>query len=226
MIVRSTEEVLRPLNEVERKKAPKELFLEGDIGLLRAAPRVGVVGSRGASAAGLRRTERLVRELVGHGVTIVSGLALGIDAAAHETAMNAGGRTIAVLGTALDDVHPRQNEGLQLRIGRDHLLISQFRPGTRIRPSNFARRNRTMALICHASVIVEAGATSGTRHQGWEALRLGRPLFLLRSLVDRKDLDWPQEMIRYGALVLSDMEPILDALPLHEPEPDLSVAAF
>ncbi|HUP23004.1 MAG TPA: DNA-processing protein DprA [Thermoanaerobaculia bacterium] len=226
MIARSPEDVLRPLNDVERRNAPKLLYLEGDVALLRAAPRMAVVGARQASPEALRRTARLARELVELGVTVVSGLALGVDTAAHEGTLAAGGRTVAVLGTPLDDVHPRQNRALQERIGREHLLVSQFAQGTPTVPSNFPRRNRTMALLCDATVIVEAGEGSGTLHQGWEALRLGRPLFLLRSLFDRTDLSWPAEMHAHGAVVLSGVEQLVDALALGAPEPDLLVAPF
>jgi DNA processing protein len=226
MIASSPEHVLRPLNDVERRNAPKLVYLEGDVDLLRSAPRVSVVGARHASPEAIRRTGRLARELVELGVTVVSGLALGVDTAAHEGTLAAGGRTIAVLGTPLDDVHPRQNRALQERIGREHLLVSQFAPGTPTVPSNFPRRNRTMALLCDATIIVEAGENSGTHYQGWEALRLGRPLFLMRSLFERADLSWPAEMHAYGAVVLSDVEQLVDRLALGAPEPDLSLVPF
>jgi DNA processing protein len=145
----------------------------------------------------------LVQALVHHGMIVVSGLALGIDRVAHETAMQAGGRTIAVIGSSLDESYPKENADLQARIGREHLLVSQFAPGTPITPKNFPIRNRTMALLCDATVIVEAGDQSGTLHQGWEALRLGRKLFLLESVANDTQLAWPQKMISYGAEVLS-----------------------
>jgi len=210
--VKKPEEVLRPLNEVERRNAPEELFLEGDVALLKSAPRVAVVGSRKASGDGLRRARRLSRLLVAEGVTVVSGLATGIDTVAHETAIRSGGRTIAVLGTPLDVFHPKSNRRLQEVIGREHLLVSQFPSGHPILRSNFPRRNRTMALLCDASVIVEAGDSSGSLSQGWEALRLGRPLFLLKSLVDREDLEWPREMLQYGAEVLEEPSDLFETV--------------
>jgi DNA processing protein len=197
-------DVLRPFNEVERRNAPEVLHLEGDVGLLRGGARVAVVGSRKATDFGKRRAARLCRYLVERGVTVVSGLAMGIDTVAHETTIRAGGRTIAVLGTPLDQYHPASNRKLQETIGTDHLLVSQFPSGHPVRRSNFPRRNRTMALLCDATVIVEAGESSGTLSQGWEALRLGRPLFLMRSLVEESDLEWPQEMLRYGAHILRE----------------------
>jgi len=209
----TAEELLGPLNEVETKYAPKCLYTLGDQHLLRAGPRVAIIGSRQASEAGVRRAIKLARELVGAGVTIVSGLAEGIDTAAHLGALNAEGRTIAVIGTPLDVAYPAKNRSLQARIAAEHLVISQFAPGTSTQPKNFPQRNRTMALISHASVIIEAGESSGSLSQGWEALRLGRPLFLLQSILDNKALHWPEELLEYGASVLSRTEDVLDLLP-------------
>lgn len=206
------EDLLGPLNEVERKNAPARLFLAGDLSVFSAGPRVSIVGSRKASPEGISRAAKLARALVGRGAVVVSGLAEGIDTVAHSTAMEAGGKTIAVLGTPLDQFFPASNRALQERIMREQLAISQFaRSGG---PKNFPIRNRTMALISEATVIIEAGEKSGTVHQGWEALRLGRLLFLLESLVARKQ-EWTEELIRYGAQVLSDAnkEAFLESLP-------------
>ncbi|EQD40851.1 SMF family protein [mine drainage metagenome] len=161
-------EVLGELNEVEGKYAPRELFLLGDRALLRRGPRVSVVGSRRASDEGLRRARVLASTLACHGIIVVSGLAVGIDRAAHESAIDASGHTIAVLGTPVDAVYPKENRDLQERIGREHLLVSQFPSGYPTTPKNFPIRNRTMALLTDATVIVEAGETSGTVHQGWK----------------------------------------------------------
>lgn len=199
-----TEELLGELNEVERKNSPATLFVAGDTALLtEAGLRVSVVGTREPTREGLGRTVTLVRELVGRSVVVVSGLAKGVDTAAHRTAIELGGRTIAVLGTPLDVTYPAENRALQHLIMREHLAVSQFAPGTRGGVKVFPMRNRTMALVSDATVIVEAGEGSGTLHQGWEALRLGRPLFLMESLVQRSDLSWPAEMLHYGAVVLT-----------------------
>jgi DNA processing protein len=207
-----TAELLGPLNAVEQKFAPPMLWTAGDVSLLQRHPRVAVVGTRRPSADGERRTRRLVHILVDHGASVVSGLAEGVDTIAHTQAIARGGRTIAVLGTPIDDVFPRSNAALQAQIARDHLLVSEFPPGSAVSRGNFPRRNRTMALIADVSVIVEAGESSGTVSQGWEALRLGRPLFLLKSLVD-SELAWPREMLSYGALVLARPDDLLEALP-------------
>jgi DNA processing protein len=210
-----TVELLGPLNAVEQKFAPAVLWTRGDAALLVRHPRVAIVGTRSPSTEGERRTRRLVKELVRVGAVIVSGLAEGVDTIAHTQTLALGARTIAVLGTPLDDVFPRANASLQERIGESELLVSEFAPGSKVSRGNFPRRNRTMALVSDASVIIEAGATSGTISQGWEAIRLGRPLFLLKSLVDA-GLPWPREMIEHGAFVLNDMADLLDVLPTDE----------
>jgi len=204
--------LLGPLDEIESKNAPKRLYLIGDETLLTRGVRVSIVGSRRASELGIARAKRLSRILVDRSVVVVSGLAEGIDTAAHRAAIGHGGRTIAVLGTPLDQCTPVANRELQEEIARDHLLISQFAPGTPSARKNFPIRNRTMAVISDATVIVEAGETSGTLHQGWEALRLGRPLFIMESVFEAGHA-WAEEMTHYGAERLSDETlPLLFAL--------------
>lgn len=210
-------EVMGGLNEYEKRHAPERLWASGDTGLLAAPARVAVVGSRKASPAGLKRVARLVGSLIEHEVVIVSGLAAGIDTAAHEDTIRRGGRSIAVLGTPLDEVHPPSNARLQSELMERHLILTQFPPGHPTLRSNFPRRNRTMALLCHASVIVEAGDSSGTLSQGWEALRLNRPLFILKSVFKNENLTWPAEMRKYGAHVLEDVAQILEILPIGLP---------
>jgi DNA processing protein len=208
-------EVLGPLTDVGRKFAPEFLHLAGDFGLLQQGPRVAVVGSRKASAEGLRRAAALTRGLVQRDIIVVSGLAAGIDTAAHTTALEAGGRTIAVIGTPLDQSYPRENAVLQARLVQGQLVVSQFDSGSAVRPKNFPIRNRTMALLTDATVIVEAGEKSGTVNLGWEALRLGRLLFLLESVAVDPALSWPKLMIHHGAQVLSrgNLEAALQDIP-------------
>jgi DNA processing protein len=196
-------DILGPLTDVEERNAPKRLYLAGDRTLLEKGPRVSIVGSRQPSPEGLKRASYLARALVQHQIVVVSGLAAGIDRAAHISAIESGGSTIAVLGTPLDRSYPRENEELQALIIDKHLAVSQFPSGTPTQPKNFPLRNRTMALLTDATVIVEAGEKSGTLHQGWEALRLGRALFLMDSVARNESLSWPREMIHYGAQVLS-----------------------
>lgn len=200
----TVEDLLGPLNEMERKHAPEQLWIGGDASIFEMGTLVSVVGSRSASPKGIKRARRLARELVDRGIVVVSGLARGIDTVAHETAMDCGGRTVAVLATPLDRVTPPGNAALQQRIIRDHVAVTEFSPGTSVQKMNFTMRNRTMALLSVATIIVEAGPNSGTRHQGWEAIRLGRPLFFLESAVTSADTRWIHELREYGAEVLND----------------------
>ena len=211
----SAEELLGPLNEVERKYAPQRLFVMGNRDILVEGARVAIVGSRDACPDGLHRARKLAKLVVGRAGVVVSGLAKGIDTAAHTSAIEAGGRTIAVIGTPLGEVYPRENAALQARIQRDYLCVSQFPENYPVRPQNFPIRNRTMALLSDATVIVEAGEKSGSISQGWEALRLGRGLFIAKALADDPRLSWPKEMMHYGAAVLSDdlLEEFFDSLP-------------
>ena len=225
-VVVMPEDVLGPLTDVEKKNAPNRLYLAGDVELLKRGPRVSIVGSRQASSEGLRRAAILARALVTHEMVVVSGLAEGIDTAAHLAAIEACGKTVAVIGTPLDQSYPKSNSELQACIARDYLVVSQFPLGYRTQPKSFPMRNRTMALLTDATVIVEAGEKSGTLHQGWEALRLGRQLFLMESVVLDPTLTWPAEMLRYGAQVLrrESLDEALTDLPAVTVRASMSLA--
>ncbi len=207
------EKLLGPLNDVEKKYAPQEIFAAGPMEIPLPRPRLAIVGSRKASITGLKAAADIAKTLSKRGVVIVSGLAEGVDTAAHTATIEERGRTIGVIGTSLDRVYPRENSKLQDEMMTNHLVISQFPIGYPTRPENFVMRNRTMALIANASIIVEADETSGSLHQGWEALRLGRPLFIWKSILNNPSLSWPKKMMGYGALELDDLEQVVDALP-------------
>lgn len=200
------EELLGGLNEVERKNAPGKLYVRGDESILKMHGRVSIVGSRDASEFGIKKASSIARYLAGKGVAIVSGLALGIDKAAHVSAIAAGGKTIGVIGTPLNKSYPAVHASLQEKIADEHLLMSQFPIGTATNQKMFPQRNRTMALISSATIIIEAKEKSGTLHQGWEALRLGRMLLLLRESVEDQNLSWPAEFLRYGAEVIDSID--------------------
>ncbi len=185
----------RPLNDIEARNAPRVLYTAGPMKIPIPRPRVAIVGTREPTARGVEDADLIARILVEKGGTIVSGLAKGIDTAAHKAAITVGGKTIAVIGTPLDKSYPAQNSALQAEIVRSHLAISQFQIGSRVFKSNFVMRNRTMALIADASVVVQAGETSGTLSQAWEALRLGRPLLICKPIF-QTTLRWPHEKMK------------------------------
>lgn len=205
----------RPLNDVETRYAPKMLYVKGAMEIPLPRPRVSIIGSRKASQEGLDAAETITKTLVENQTVIVSGLAEGIDTSAHRAAIDMGGKTIAVLGTPLNKVYPRKNFDLQQEIMRNHLAVSQFKIGHPTKPKDFVLRNRTMALISDATIIVEAGDTSGSLHQGWETLRLGRPLFIWQSVLNNKQLTWPEKMLQYGAMELSEPMDVFEVLPSH-----------
>ena len=211
----SLSDLLGPLTDIENRNAPAVLFTAGDVGILRDGPRVSVVGSRRASARGLELTAQYTQHLIERRIPVVSGLAAGVDTVAHRTAIDAGGRTVAVLGTPLDVATPVSNRALQTEIMESHLAVSQFPGGTPIGRKNFPMRNRTMALLTDATLVVEAGEKSGTRHQGWEALRLGQLLLIEEHVARNSALSWPAEMIQYGGQVVSleELPRFLDGLP-------------
>ncbi len=211
----STHNYNESLNEIEKKHSPEHLYAAGNTELLQHKRRVSVVGSRNATEEGLIRAIIVSKALVKHDIIVVSGLAKGIDTMAHRTAIKNGGSTIAVLGTPLSQAYPKENTELLEIIKTGHLAISQFPEGYPSQPRNFPIRNRTMALISDATIIIEAAEKSGTRHQGWEALRLGREVYILDNVVNNKSITWAQEMMNYGAQCLSrdNMEEVFSEIP-------------
>lgn len=179
---------------------------------------VAVVGSRQASEEGIRRAARIARELVDRGFTVVSGLAKGIDAAAHNAAIERGGKTIAVIGTPLGVSYPRENTELQSRIAIEYLLVSQvpvLRYGRQAVPQNrlfFPERNVTMSALTEGTIIVEASETSGTLTQARAALHQGRKLFILDSCFERSDITWPARFAAEGAVRVREPDDIWAAL--------------
>jgi DNA processing protein len=174
---------------------------------------VAVVGTREPTADGIARATRLVKELVKDNFTIVSGLASGIDTVAHETAIEEGGRTIAVIGTPLSHTYPKDNVDLQRKIADEYLLISQV-PVKRYERQDYRRnrlffpeRNITMSALTEATIIVEAGETSGTLIQARAALHQGRKLFILDNCFKR-GLSWPQKFADKGAIRVVDYDDI------------------
>lgn len=201
------------LDLVFGSKAPtraKRIFYSGDLEALNA-PAVAIVGTRNVSPAGAARARKLARGLAEAGVGVVSGLAEGVDTEALTAAMAAQGRVAAVIGTPLNKAYPAKNAVLQEAIYRDHLIISQFPVGTRTFRSHFPERNRLMAAVSDATVVIEASDTSGTLHQSAECVKLGRWLFIARSVADDPKLTWPAKFRPYeNCVVLDRVEDVLD----------------
>lgn len=194
------------------------LYFLGSWELAEAPRRVAVVGTRKVSEKGAARTRKLVRELVKHDFTIVSGLAEGVDTIAHETAIATGGRTIAVIGTPISEVYPRNNASLQRRIADEFLVVSQV-PILRYMNQSFQwnrlffpERNKTMSALTEATIIVEASETSGTLIQARAAINQKRKLFILESNFDNPAITWPAKYEKLGAIRVREFDDILKAL--------------
>ena len=181
---------------------------------LAASPSIAVVGTRTPSSDGLSRTRSLVRQLVREGYTIVSGLAAGVDTMAHKTAIREEGRTIAVIGTPLSHYYPRANTELQRYIAEHFLIVSQVplkryeQQDYRRNRSFFPERNITMSALTNATIIVEAGETSGTFTQARAAIKQGRKLFVLDSCFRNPKLTWPADLETKGAIRVKDFDDI------------------
>jgi DNA processing protein len=162
---------------------PPFLFVRGHL-LERDLRSVAVVGTRQPTDLGLQKATKMGRLLTDAGVTVVSGLAKGIDTAAHQAALERGGRTIAVVGTGILRCYPKENTDLAERIAAAGAVVSQFWPSAPPASWSFPRRNVTMSGIAQGTVVIEASATSGAKMQARLALQHGKKVFLLRSLVD------------------------------------------
>lgn len=193
------------------------LYYQGNWNLI-FAPSVAVVGTRKPTEEGRARARKIARRLVEDGFVVVSGLATGIDTAAHSAAIDAGGNTIGVIGTPLSHTYPRENAALQQTIAREHLLVSQVpivrfsRQGPEGNRLFFPERNVTMSAITRATVIVEAGETSGTLVQARAALKQGRKLFVLDNCFKNPALSWPAKFEAQGAIRVADYADIRNVL--------------
>ena len=199
-----------PVNLRRVYNRPPFLFVRGTLSSLDERS-VAVVGSRRASLAGRHQAAELAADLSRAGVTVVSGLAAGIDTAAHTAALEAGGRTLAVMGTGIDRVYPAQNAALAERIPGRGALVSQFWPGAAPAKENFPLRNVVSSGMAMGTVVVEAPATSGAKMQARLALEHGKRLFLVESLVARED--WARRYAeRPGATVVATADDVVAAL--------------
>ncbi|AHG91008.1 DNA protecting protein DprA [Gemmatirosa kalamazoonensis] len=199
-----------PTSLTQLPDPPPALWALGDVALL--APervRVGIVGTRSATTYGLRVAEALGRAASSAGVIVVSGMARGIDAATHEGALRERGGTIAVLGSGADVPYPRTERGLHARIVRDGLVLSELPPGTAPSAGAFPRRNRIVAAISRATVVVEAGPKSGALITAGVALDLGRDVGAVPGAVDVAQAAGSNALLRDGAAVIAEPRDLL-----------------
>ena len=184
---------------------PPVLFARGRLDLL-SRPAVTIVGSRRSTAYGRRSADALAAQMALRGITVVSGLALGIDGASHRGALEAGGDTIAVLGSGVDLIQPASHRRLGERVARDGLLLSEFLPGEPARAHHFPRRNRILAALGGAVVVVEAAEKSGALITVEHALDLGRDVYAVPGALDAPQSRGCNLLIRQGAQVITSPE--------------------
>lgn len=191
--------------------APAALFVDGDASLLWM-PQVAIVGSRSASANGLASTRRFSRVLSQAGFTVTSGMADGIDGAAHDAALEAGCPTIAVLGTGPDLVYPRKHRALAARIAEKGALVSEFPPGTAGKAEHFPRRNRIISGLALGTLVVEAGLKSGSLITARYASEQGREVFAIPGSINNPLARGCHQLIRDGARLTESPEEIIGEL--------------
>lgn len=195
---------------------PLLLHLRGRAELL-AAPALAIVGSRTATPQGLTHAHDFARQLSEQGLTIVSGLALGIDGAAHEGALAGRGSTVAFVGTGLDQPYPRSHAGLTDRIAREGLVASEFSLGTPPLPAHFPRRNRLIAGTTLGTLVVEAAPKSGSLITARLASEAGREVFAIPGSIHSRQARGCHELIRQGAKLVESVEDVMVELGLGAP---------
>ncbi|HEV2682710.1 MAG TPA: DNA-processing protein DprA [Rhodanobacter sp.] len=190
---------------------PAALFVVGDASLL-LYPQVAIVGARGASASGLAHARAFALALAQAGFAITSGMADGIDGAAHAAALDAGAATLAVIGTGPDRVYPRKHHALAQRIAAHGVLISEFAPGTPARADHFPRRNRIIAGLSLGTLVVEAGLRSGSLITARLAAEQGREVFALPGSIHNPLARGCHRLIRDGARLVESAAEIMETL--------------
>jgi DNA processing protein len=190
---------------------PLLLYALGRIELLRAGS-IAVVGSRNPTAQGAENARAFARILGGAGLSVVSGLALGIDGAAHEGALDGGGSTVAVVGTGLDRVYPKRHLALARRIAQQGLLVSEYALGTPPLPGNFPRRNRLIAGLTRGTLVVEAALQSGSLITARLAAEAGREVFAVPGSIHAPQSRGCHALIKQGAKLVDSAADVLDEL--------------
>jgi DNA processing protein len=191
--------------------APAALLIAGDPAHLWSA-QIAIVGARSATASGLANARAFARAFAQAGNVVTSGLAEGIDGAAHAAALDAGGVTIAVLGTGPDLIYPRQHRELAARIASHGALVSEFPPGTAGKPENFPRRNRIIAGLSLGTLVIEAGLNSGSLITARIAAEQGREVFALPGSIHSPLARGCHKLIREGATLVETAEEVTDQL--------------
>jgi DNA processing protein len=205
-----------PQQLLQLRDAPAVLFVLGDASVL-CGQQLAMVGARSASMVGCGRARHFARDFVRAGLTITSGLALGIDAASHEGALRGGGITVAVCATGLDIIYPTQHRVLARRIRDNGALVSEFPPGTPPLPRNFPLRNRVVGGLSLGTLVVEATQRSGSLITAERARRLGRPVFAMPGGLNNSLSRGCHQLIQRGAQLVEEASQVLQMLKIPLP---------
>ncbi|MBU1026266.1 MAG: DNA-processing protein DprA, partial [Candidatus Margulisbacteria bacterium] len=197
---------------------PPSILYQSSCLLPKDEKAIAIVGTRRASHYGKKVARDLARELSSLGLTIVSGMALGIDTAAHEGALEAGGRTIAVLGCGIDVCYPPRNKGLMERIKQSGAIVSEFPPGTEPEGWTFPQRNRIISGLSLGTIVIEGGYKSGAMITAKLALDQGREVFAIPGNIESELSRGPHWLIKQGAKLVEGVEDILEELNMIVPE--------
>lgn len=203
----------RRLKEIDQP--PPVLYILGEL-TVQDEWAAAIVGTRRMTGYGRQVTEELVELLARHGVTVVSGLARGVDASAHQTALKHGGRTIAVLGSGVDQIYPPEHRKLAEEIARNGAVISDYPPGTPPESNNFPPRNRIISGMSRVVVVIEAGITSGALITSTFAADQGRDVFALPGSIYANQSKGTNRLIQQGARPLVEVKDVLDALNIEQ----------
>lgn len=206
------EDALYPALLREIPRPPRVLYASGNIQLL-SSPQLAIVGSRKPTATGRDNAKQFAYHLAKSGFTITSGLALGIDGASHEGALAAGGNTIAVLGSGLQQIYPANHKALAQRISENGLLISEFPPDTPPLPANFPQRNRIISGLSLATIVVEAALQSGSLITARCACEQGREVFAIPGSIHNPQARGCHALIKQGAKLVETVDDIFEELP-------------
>lgn len=190
---------------------PMLLYIEGDISTLNS-PQIAMVGSRNPSFYGKRYAHSFAHSLVEKGITVTSGLALGIDSECHRSALDAGGQTLAVLGTGLANIYPKRHKKLAEEIIEKGALVSEFSPFTVAKPEHFPRRNRVVTGLSMGVVVIEAAIKSGSLISARFALEQGRDVFAVPGSIDNPMSAGCHYLIQQGAKLITEIADITDEL--------------
>lgn len=190
---------------------PPLLFVRGEPGCL-SGPQIAMVGSRNASVDGLQHARYFAADFAHNDLIVTSGLALGIDGHAHDGALQAGGKTIAVLGSGLAQVYPARHRGLAQRVSENGALVSEFRPDAKPRAEHFPRRNRIISGLSLGVLVVEAAEKSGSLITARYALEQGREVFALPTSINAANASGGNHLIRNGACLVEKTKDVLDEI--------------